>query len=365
MPTFDVYVDGATEPSADAVKRLAEVMAQRYGLTAADLVARLAKGRFRVKANVDQATAATYKQDLEAIGARVTLAESRGGASLPPPNRPAVPPPRPGPSMPPRTTGPSQPPGNQQYQSGLSAAFHEDTPIPDFGGLDKANAALAAVDGGVEKSPEAPVALPASIGPATAAKQPAAKRPDKPTDTPLDLFAPPDQQGEETKFELAADEVAHQQEKRKKLATPPAGVAVTEAAPERQSQQLRPKVATPVGGVAIGGTVAPSAADTPRWRYAGGVLVAVLLGFLPAHCVAMVRERGYGDIDAEVIAAETTEPATKIDAIRDDRYADKKSKRTNIALVSLLIWAAAGAGIGYVWFRKVPWDKVKFGQNWP
>ena len=78
MALFDVYVEGATDPSPQALQRLAEVMAQRYGLPAGDLANRLAKGRFRVKANVDEATAQTYVSDLEAVGARVALVESRG-----------------------------------------------------------------------------------------------------------------------------------------------------------------------------------------------------------------------------------------------------------------------------------------------
>jgi len=89
MALFDVYVEGATDPSPVAVQRLAEVMSQRYGLPAAELVNRITKGRFRVKANVDDATAQTYLRDLAAIGARAVLAEARGAsASLPPPTRP-------------------------------------------------------------------------------------------------------------------------------------------------------------------------------------------------------------------------------------------------------------------------------------
>ena len=47
---FHVYVAGAVDPSPDAQKKLAEIMASRYGLPIADVTARLAKGRFRVKA---------------------------------------------------------------------------------------------------------------------------------------------------------------------------------------------------------------------------------------------------------------------------------------------------------------------------
>ena len=100
MGLFDVYVEGATDAGDNpaALQRLAEVMSQRYGLPAGELQNRLAKGRFRVKANVDDATAQTYVRDLEAIGARVVLTEARGGSTLPPPTRPkpdTKPPPHP------------------------------------------------------------------------------------------------------------------------------------------------------------------------------------------------------------------------------------------------------------------------------
>ncbi|MBA2543413.1 MAG: hypothetical protein H0V17_27475, partial [Deltaproteobacteria bacterium] len=200
MAMFDVYVEGATEPSPEATRRLAEVMSQRYGLPATDLVTRLTKGRFRVKANIDEATAKTYARDLEAVGARVTVAEARGSSTLPPPrpgvshppanrplpsqppiNRPAsssLPPanrPPPSASMPPRTAGASMPPSNAKYESGLSAAFHENTPIPELGALDRDAFSVESLDGHqdveLERSPMPD--LPASIGPAAA--KPAAK----------------------------------------------------------------------------------------------------------------------------------------------------------------------------------------------
>src|SRR5688500_20008049 len=91
MPMFDVYVDGAVEDSDPARKRLAEVMSKRYGLGVPDLIARMQKGKFRVKANLDEHTAKAYARDLESIGARVTVAESR--ATGPVPVRPETEPP--------------------------------------------------------------------------------------------------------------------------------------------------------------------------------------------------------------------------------------------------------------------------------
>jgi len=468
MALFDVYVEGATDPSPVAVQRLAEVMSQRYGLPAAELVNRITKGRFRVKANVDDATAQTYLRDLAAIGARAVLAEARGAsASLPPPTRPkpasqppphqvTVPPrmrnesrgsyslnrnssseiqlepppvtprtvsasaiperptststpppvtprtlsgtsstpppvaartssgsplpprssssslPPPQTMLPPRTNepppralAPSLPPVN--YASGLAAAFLDNTPPPELGAFDKdlslSVGTLDGVDdvtGQLETSP----VLPASIGPAT---RPAIAKADKPKDVPVDLFAPPDAQSEELKFELAVDDLAHRERKR----TPPTAVPIA-IPPSPSSPVLRPKgLSLPPQSDRSAGVRMPSRSDEePRWRLAGGVLAAVVLGFIPASCVQSCRESAaFEKIDNHVatVQAQAASSATapipfaRLDAFREEQAAKKKSERRNIAMVSMLIWALGGAGIGYVWFRRVPWDKIKFG----
>ncbi|HEX3760264.1 MAG TPA: hypothetical protein VHW23_16220, partial [Kofleriaceae bacterium] len=78
---FDVYVDGATGTLRDSVRELASAMGARYGLPAAELESRLTRGRFRVKAGVDRATAEAYLRDLSAIGARVRIEPAGAPAS--------------------------------------------------------------------------------------------------------------------------------------------------------------------------------------------------------------------------------------------------------------------------------------------
>ncbi|HET9624473.1 MAG TPA: hypothetical protein VFP84_24040, partial [Kofleriaceae bacterium] len=71
---FHVFVDGVTATTTpDAVRALAHAIAAHYGVAADDLHARLLRGPFRVKANVDEATAHMYARDLTAIGARVRI----------------------------------------------------------------------------------------------------------------------------------------------------------------------------------------------------------------------------------------------------------------------------------------------------
>ncbi len=240
--------------------------------------------------------------------------------------------------------------------------------MPELGALSTGDSALSlsSVDGKddapvVETSP----GLPASMGPAAT---PSAPTSSKPKDVPLDLFAPPDAQ-DEVPVELAQDELDHIERKR----TPPAGVPIAPQPEKISSPVLRPKAPTPPGvpvGVAMGGVVAAEAQhrDTPRWRFAAGVFAAVVLGFIPAHCVASARESAYTDIDNDVtsVELEAGQPGApvapdKIDAFRDEQLALKHSKRRNIALVSLLIWGVVGAGVGYVWFRRIPWDRIKLG----
>jgi len=62
---FHVFVEGAADASPEGLTRLANAMASKYGLPAAELRARLQAGRFRVKGNVDRQTAVSYMRDLE------------------------------------------------------------------------------------------------------------------------------------------------------------------------------------------------------------------------------------------------------------------------------------------------------------
>src|SRR3569623_2060202 len=79
---FHVFVEGAADASPEGVMRLANAMASKYGLPAADLRARLQAGRFRVKGNVDRATAVSYMRDLEILGARCSIEEANAANSL-------------------------------------------------------------------------------------------------------------------------------------------------------------------------------------------------------------------------------------------------------------------------------------------
>lgn len=398
MATFHVFVEGPTDRSPAGVSRLAEAMGAHYGIPSADLHARLLKGRVRVKANTDRETADLYVRDLERLGAICTLEEATADNSqrttpLPfPAQRPATPPAglpaaRPsGPTAPPSALASAPPsrPSNQalgQYQSGLAAAFSSETPAASLGALEGEGIplSLSSVDGNDSSGavsaaafePPAAGGLPASIGPAPEKPKPVPKdakaakaaKPAKPEDKPLDLFAPPDAEDAKLDVDIASDE--KDISARKRASTPPPNEVVPPptTGPLRKSQ---PVLQTPSQGVAL---AAPSSSKLgplgdEKVRFVAGVLLAIILGFVPAHFIAGMREQSaYEEIDRKVIraqqAAETPEAYALLDKVRADQLARKEAEQRNAAIIAIVIWGAVASGIAFVWFRKIPWDSFE------
>lgn len=394
MGLFHVYVE-APDRAPETITRLAETIGKKYGVPVADLEKRLTAGRFRVKANVDRETADVYAKALGEHGAVVRIEDAvatpaagtpieRGGSTTPPANSPArtpspsLPPRNASSSLPPRNAGTSLPPPNVArtgtsslppttkpapvVASGLAAAYTASSET-DLGALSTDSISLASLDGKDAVGDEAfapPVDLSPAIAPAPAAAAPGKKA--KPKDDPVDLFAPPDA-AEDAAFqvELAADEIEH---RAKKMSTPPVGVPVqTPVAPGMSTPSLSPrkKPITPAVGAAPV-TVSADAQEAPRWRFAAGVLLAIILGFVPAHLVASAREKSaFARIDEEVIAqqsaADSSDLYEALDGFRKAKQSQKQSEKRNIALLSMLIWGVTAGGLAYVWFRRVPWDR--------
>lgn len=399
MAAFHVFVDGPTDNSPTGVARLAEAIGKHYGIPSGDLHTRLLKGRVRVKANTDRQTADLYARDLERLGAICTIEEANAENSqrttpLPfPVARPATPPagmpavpsalagaPRSRPSAPPSALAgmapsrPSTPPsGMAQYQSGLSAAFSNDTAAANLGALEGEGLALslATVDGNDESGgvaagafePPAGGGLPASIGPAPEKPKAAAKSA-KPKDEPMDLFAPPDAEDAKFKVDIASDEI--EASARKRANTPP---PVEGAATQQPSQPLMRKsqpIMTPVSGVAVAS--APSSKLGPlgdeRVRFVAGIALALGLGFLPAHLIAGMREESaYEEVDRKVVraqqAAETPEAYALLDKMRADQLDRKEAERRNAAIIAIFMWGLVASGIAFAWFKKIPWDSFE------
>jgi hypothetical protein len=210
----------------------------------------------------------------------------------------------------------------------------------------------------------------------------------------VDLFAPPAAAAADV-VELADDEIAHRARKRmtappvaapeplrsapsSSVAPHPAGRSAPadpvppapgdpagSPLPRTVSTPLlapRPSPAAAAGPPAAVRLAAPRLLASPRARLAIGVLLAIVLGFLPADLVASARERSaLRAIDARVIAkqdaADSQDSYDALDAFRADQLQAKRSKRRMIVLTSILIWGAASGAFGYVWFRHIRWER--------
>jgi hypothetical protein len=100
-------------------------------------------------------------------------------------------------------------------------------------------------------------------------------------------------------------------------------------------------------------------AASPRVRMVVGVVLAIVLGFIPAHIVASLREHSaFRPIDSRVTVAHAAVDSQAsyeaLDALRAEQLEAKRSARNTIALTSMLIWAVTGGAIAYVWFRRRP-----------
>ena len=404
---FHVFVEGAADASPEGTARLATAIANHYGLPAEQLKQRLDAGRFRVKGNVDRETADTYVRDLERLGARCSIeaAETSPSRATPlpfpavrpatppaglpvarpstpppladqPPARPSAPPaladqPPSRPSAPPSalanqpasrpSTPPSAlagmpraatpPPVAGAYSSGLAAGFGEAAQT-GLGALEREDVtfSLASVDGetpdntAIEKSPE-----PMFAPPPAKDEAPADKKQARPKDEPVDMFAPPDAESAEMKVDIADDD---KEFARKKVATPTSPVPLVRAS--------SPVIAAaPV--TSVRSKLGPLADE--RIRMIAGALLAVLIGFLPAHLYARSREKAaYAAIDQKLqsiqIAADTPDAYATLDQTRADMLERKRDERRNIAMIAFVIWALVGGGIAYGWFRRVPWDEI-------
>lgn len=398
MQLLNVYVEGARDPSVEGRRRVATQIAARYGLPAAELEKRLTQGRFRVKANVDEATANAFAADLESLGARCsvvaagrymtapqpapesTLTGLPTLADEPGPRVPPAPPPvlaRPGaapeagPSLSRTSTLPLsglatrrpptvQPPTAVSRPTHPSLLVEDEAPGAPLGlaatlashALESGSFSLTTLDerGGRAEEPNPRPPLEAKVpgtptllglqGPPRAAAAPAIPVPAAPP-TAAPTFAPPP-------GAFAPPEELH-------LLTLEAPPAVRgHLAPEPGSTPYAPAVAAPY-------QVEPSrrASETSvrgRVAFAAGVLLSVGLGFAPAHLLAAGKEAAaYERIDNRLRAAQsditTIEEWKQLDDIRTARMRDKKGAQQEIALLAMLLWVGVSAAASLAWLR--------------
>lgn len=382
------------------MQQVSKAIAARYGLPLDAIIQRITAGRFRVKANVDLPTATKFATDLESLGAVCSVVEASAAgsaaqaradqSSVPVGALPTAPPlmqssagmalPQSGggtiqassPPAPQTGGGPGsgalsgaaaapssfQPEESGEYQSGLAAAFGG-SGQSDLGALSEESGsfALSSLDGKVDPPPPDPEPVAAS-----AVTEPGAAE----SNDMVDLFAPPDAQKEVV---LAVDLPVRN--------TPPPMAAVSaegvgaaagfsatgeplaapmlEPAPEPESNRASEP--------ALQRATSALARDE-RLRLAVGVLIALIVGFIPAHVIGAIREGKYDTIDKEVKAEyavfdkdPTVENWQDLEPMVDEQKKLKTSTRDNIAVTGLIVWVGFGGLVGFLWMRKVPWDR--------
>lgn len=371
--TFHVVIERPRDAGPGAASTLATAMAHRYGIPVDQLRERLAAGSLRVKSNVDLATAEAFARDLESIGAVCAILDATTGEPIPaakPAPKPAPAPtpaptpapvarPAPNPSSSPLAgiAAPARPSGSHSpFSSGLAAAS-EAPAAQDLGALITGRFSLATLDGADDQDASAPVPqasssasfMPASFGPA----EPAAA--ELHSGPPVDPFAPPDA-SQEAVLDLDVDPATIRRPGQ--MSTAPIPLAAAPGASSTMAATAEPEPAAPPRKPGLAGL----AADR-RVRLGAGVALAILIGFLPAHLVAAVREdSAYAQVDKEIQARYksvlTEADWDALDPMLARQVEHKKDQRRSIALASFLIWGLVGGAVAFVWFRKLDWDAI-------
>ncbi len=380
-PRFHVFLDGAIDNTSDGIEEIVSAIANRYGLSGADLKSRLFQGKVRVKANVDRATAEQFAKDLAALGAISSIAqapEADAAGVVGPAARPSSSAMTSGLSAASSTAKSAAKPTGSGFQSGLSAAYAPKTDdAVNFGALEGNDSmlSLSALDGRLDGSGPRDGARPsardaAKFGPPAdddmLTLQDVAPPPSARTSGTMAVatntasgsnvnlasasrFAPPSETSE-AEVTLAEDFVPRMARgpslAEKSMATASAAAAlVVEAATPVPRRSLREHFA--------------------QWRvrFAVGVVVAIVVGLVPAMIVGAMRESGaFSEIDRNVARlhaqAETYEAWESLDPMRASQLERKRSARRNATALAMVIWSLAGAGVAYVWFRRVPWQRL-------
>jgi hypothetical protein len=351
---FDVFLEGAIDPSTDGIDSVANAIANRYGISATDIKNKLAAGRVRIKADVERSVADGLVRDLLSLGGIATAIA--GGAS-------------PGASSANNAnsakSGGSALSGmaaranaSNNASSGLAAAAgFQSSGQDDFGALGALSlnddAMLSTPSGGPSgvKAVSAPsfappgmldfpddevVARTSSLGAGT-----------------LDLFGPPDEMADaepELEQEVSPRAVrASAFAERQSIMAAQAVLAASASTSASKPVATRPSLLAPFANL--------------RRRMAAGAVLAVLIGGIPAMLVAGARQNAeFKAIDSRVAAiqseADTMEAWTNLDIMRRNQIQRKRTVQRDALTTALAMWIVIGGVAGYAWIRLMPWDRL-------
>jgi hypothetical protein len=101
----------------------------------------------------------------------------------------------------------------------------------------------------------------------------------------------------------------------------------------------------------------PSLLESPRARFALGMVLALVLGSVPAHLYASHAEtRDFASIRLEVVEAQKGDLSLvqweDLTHVRADALSRMGSARRRIQVSAFVLWLLGGAGVGYLWLRK-------------
>ncbi len=340
--SHQVFIERCRDSDPATAESLAHAIASKYGIDPQQILGRLGAGRFRVKANLDLASARRFMEYLESEGALCTIVDDRGDVVV----RSAAVTPTPPPDAADDSLALHTPPPPEDnevhYESGLAAGFGGESDSQDLGVLADAAASsgsltLSMLDGESSEKKAGP-----SAGSVAAASD-------------VEAFLPPEML-KEAKLELA-EEPAPIAEDDAALQTP-AQLDDIEALEDSSAANFGQETASserpPLALLLVSG----------RGRLALGVFLAFVLGFLVSSSVASGMEEGqYAKVITELETvyadADSVEAWNELDAVRKTTLGSLERRRRNIVITSLLVWLAAAGLVLFLWMRVINWERVE------
>jgi hypothetical protein len=345
--SHQVFIERCRDSDPKAAESLARAIASRYGVDPKQILGRLGTGRFRVKANLDLASARRFMEYLESEGALCTIVDDGGDIVARSAQVTPTPPADAGPDdfLPLYTPPPGQGPG-MQYESGLAAGFTGASDSQDLGVLADAAAAssgslkLSMLDGGNSEAKGGPSA--GSVADVS----------------DVEAFLPPEML-KEVKLELADEPEAEPD-------MPEYEAPVHTPAPQGFSEPATDDPLESVGQVSQHSakrSIAPLLVSA-RGRLTLGVLLAFVVGFLISSTVASGMEEGqyskaHTELESVYAEVDSVETWLELDEVRKTTLDSLERRRKNIVITSLLVWLVTGGLLLFLWLRVVNWERIE------
>ena len=355
---YHVFIEGSRDPSPAGRQRLADALGQRYGMSPAAIAQRLGHGRFCAWASLDPTTAQRLASELEALGAICVLVDD---APAPPPQaRPTSL------GLPPPPARGAEPPPSSPLAAAYQRGDTGEEATLDLGALrgsasEEDGWKLARIDG-TEGTGESAAYKPHLLEQAERARPVSAPPPIPPAPadpfsppTVADPFAPPDMAREQEALLEVGDRPVAPGTVAAPASAPLPTISTYRGAPTAGSATLHRDTFVPRMRALMG--------ESPRARFAAGVAIAFLIGLVPAQLFASWRNASVydqirDDLQAEYTRADTPETWATLETAREDADALVAARQQRVAVGACMVWLLAAAGVAFVWFRLIDWERA-------